>query len=164
MPVIGTFCDLAISIADDAGSPHTATLALFAGEASVEGITADGRVVSAFQSQGAYVGLRKGERQPITLTVTGHLARPIDDFRELALGETSGFVSTTADLGDVATVDLTLTLTHSGDVRTIVMEDAHLEGSISIGEGNQFSATFTCYGTFSMTKASGTVVTIHSGR
>lgn len=158
----GNFTDAAFVITDD--STLSATAAFTNGEYALE-MPTDGRAIGVYESQGAVTGLRKEARAFVTLTITGHLTTPLDAFRKLASGKTSGFVSTTADIGDVPCVDGQLTTTYSTSTRRYVLEDLHMESmSHSGGSPNSYTCNFTGYAKVSMTDETGATVILVAGR
>jgi hypothetical protein len=159
-----TFVDLALTATDGSGPVVTASLALFNGELSLEGISQNGQQTTVIESQGSVVGLRRGARQLPTLKVGGHLSTPLDAFRSLVLGETASTTSTTTAIGDAFTVDLSLNLNYAGETRTIILEDCLCTGvSVAIGDPSSVSLDFTCHGAITLTNAAGNTVTIRSG-
>jgi hypothetical protein len=65
----------------------------------------------------------------------------------LAFGQTSGFVSVIADIGDDTGIDLSWSADYSTDTRTATFDDCVLTSyKIEQGEPNRASFTFTVYG------------------
>lgn len=146
--IIGNFCDGSLTATDDkSGSPNSATAERMVGDLKIEGLIPGGRVVSAYQGQGALRGLRLGERAFPTLTFTAHLAELMPAFSALVHGKTAGFVSVAADIGDAIAVDLAWTATYGASTRAATFEDCVLtKWDVSEGDPNTLSMQFTCYG------------------
>lgn len=136
------FTDGAFTITDDAAGPNSATLLLSQGDLSFSNLVPDGREAIVSQSRGATVGIRKGARSYPTISVSAILAGPSAAFQMLALGETVGFTSTTADLGDYAAVDFDFSFDFGAETRDITGEDAFLT-AIEITEGETSTISFT---------------------
>jgi hypothetical protein len=122
--IISTFVDGSITIDDD--NSNSATLAKMAGDVAVSGLMPSGRQASVAETQGALTGVRKGARAFPSISCSGQLADFSDAFHKLAMGITAGFTSTTADIGDYPTVDLTFAADYSTDTREIVASDCRL--------------------------------------
>jgi hypothetical protein len=136
------FTDGSFTITDDAAGPNSATLLLSQGDLSFSNLVPDGREAIVSQSRGATVGIRKGARAYPTISVSAILAGPSAAFQILALGETAGFTSTTADLGDYAAVDFDFSFDFGAETRDITGEDAFLT-AIEITEGETSTISFT---------------------
>ncbi len=135
-----SFSDGVLTITDDGG--NSATLQLSQGDQAVSGLIADGRTPTEVQSRGRFVGLRKGARVAPTLTINAILSSPSDAFHLLAWGKTAGFVSTSADIGDVATVDGAWTFNYGAETRRMDMDDMYLQ-SMDIAEGDPSTVSMT---------------------
>jgi hypothetical protein len=115
------FTDGALTITDDAG--HSQTLQLSRGDQALTGLLPGGRGVGKSESRGHLVGLREIERAYPAFAVSGILHEPNAAFNLLAMGLTAGFVSTTADIGDVKSVDISWVFDYQGEARSVVLED-----------------------------------------
>ena len=139
------FTDGVLVLTDDGG--HSATLALSMGDQKLSGLVPDGRALEVYESQGAIVGARKGARARPTFTVTAMLASPTADFHRLAMGTTSGFVSTTADIGDYKACDLSYTFNYGAESRGLTADDVVLTGwEVSAGSPSTVSLSFEILG------------------
>jgi hypothetical protein len=104
---VGNAVDGQLTVSDDSGKSYT--FFGFMGDASVTGLLPDGRQAAVGEVRGAVVSVRKGARAFPEITINGACRRIIGDATEakaLLLGLASGFVSTVADIGDYAAVDL----------------------------------------------------------
>jgi len=135
-----SFSDGQLVITDDAG--HSATLQLSQGDTSVSGLIPGGRTVTEIQSRGAFVGLRLGQRVAPTITINAVLSSPTDAVYRLAMGTTSGFVSTSADIGDARTVDGTFSFNYGAESRSITFDDAYLQ-AFDVSEGDPSTVSLT---------------------
>lgn len=124
--IISSSVDGSVQIDDD--NANSATLAKFLGNLAISGLKPDGRASIVGEAQGALTGLRKGARAYPTISFSGQCADFDDAFHQLANGETAGFTSTTADIGDFPTVNLTFSADYSTDTREIVADDCELDG------------------------------------
>ena len=122
--IVSSFADGSVTASDDGG--HSATLAKFSGDMTISGMVPQGRTNDVTQVQGAVVGVRKGERVFGTVSFTGVLSDFDDAFHKLVMGVTAGYVSTTADIGDGDTFDLSFDASYSTDVRTFLGDDLNL--------------------------------------
>ena len=139
------FTDGVLTLTDDAS--HSATLALSMGDLKVSGLVPDGRALEVYESRGAVVGARKGARARPTLSVAAILAAPSADFHRLAMGTTSGFTSTTADIGDYDANDLSFTFNYGAESRSITADDVILTGwEMSEGSPSTVALTFEILG------------------
>lgn len=140
-----SFSDGVLTITDDAG--NSATLQLSQGDTAVSGLIDAGRTPTEVQSRGRFVGLRKGARVAPTLTINAILSSPSDNFHKLMLGKTAGFVSTSADIGDVATVDGTFSFNYGAESRNLTFDDAYCSAfDIAEGDPSTVSITLTVVG------------------
>lgn len=135
-----SFSDGVLTCTDDAG--NSATLQLSQGDTAVSGLIDAGRTPTEVQSRGRFVGLRKGQRVAPTLTINAVLSSPSDPFIKLLLGKTAGFVSTSADIGDVATVDGTFSFNYGAESRNVTFDDAYVQ-SYDINEGDPSTISIT---------------------
>lgn len=160
---IGNFTDGSLVATD--GSALSATLALFDGAYSLDGLVPGGAEVEVYQAQGHVVGARKGARVLPTLTVNGHLNTPLDAFRSLVLGITATFVSVTNDIGDAAAVDLTFTATYGTSLRRYVLEDCRVTAhGHTGGSPSAYALTFEVMGAVTLTDQTGTTRTLIAAR
>lgn len=140
-----SFSDGVLTITDDGG--NSATLQLSQGDTAVSGLIDGGRTPTESQSRGRFVGLRKGQRVAPTLTINAILSSPSDPFHKLMLGKTVGFVSTSADIGDVATVDGTFSFNYGAESRNLTFDDAYCSAfDIAEGDPSTVSITLTIVG------------------
>ena len=135
-----SFSDGVLTITDDGG--NSATLQLSQGDTAVSGLIDAGRTPTEVQSRGRFVGLRKGARVAPTITINAILSSPSDNFHKLMLGKTAGFVSTSADIGDVATVDGTFTFNYGAETRNVTFDDAYCS-AFDIAEGVPSTVSIT---------------------
>lgn len=160
---IGNFTDGSLVATDD--STLSATLALYDGAFSLDNLLPGGAEVEVYQTQGHVTGARKGARAMPTLTVNGHLNTPLDAFRSLVLGITSGFVSVLADIGDAAGVDLVFTATYGTSVRRYNLSDCRVTGhGHTGGSPNAYALTFEVLGPVTLTDQTGTTRTLIAAR
>jgi hypothetical protein len=160
---IGNFVDGTLVATD--GSTLSATLALYDGAYSLDNLMPGGAEVEVYQSQGHVVGARKGARVLPTLSVNGHLTTPLDSFRSLVLGITSGFLSTTADIGDAAAVKLTFTATYGTSLRRYVLNDCRITAAgLTGGSPSAYALTFEVLGAVTLTDQTGTTRTLIAAR
>jgi hypothetical protein len=134
------FTDGVFTITD--GAAHSATLLLSNGDLAVTGIRPDGRATTKSESRGALVGLRKSARAYPQITVSAILACPLGDFEKQALGILGGFVSTSADIGDVPTNDFDFSFDYNAESRDITGDDLELL-SLDYNEGDNSTISFT---------------------
>lgn len=140
-----SFSDGVLTITDDGG--NSATLQLSQGDTAVSGLIDAGRTPTEVQSRGRFVGLRKGARVAPTITINAILSSPSDNFHKLMLGKTAGFVSTSADIGDVATVDGTFSFNYGAESRNLTFDDAYCSAfDIAEGDPSTVSITLTIVG------------------
>ena len=137
--VHASFIDGQVTVSDDAG--HSATLALAEGDFNFEYDAQGGREVTFTQTRGAITGARRGARRLGKITMTAKLADPGAAFQMLAQGRTSGFVSTTADIGDVNAVDWSFSFPYGAQSRSYYGQDA-VFGVIKITEGDPSTINF----------------------
>lgn len=135
-----SFSDGQFTITDDGG--NSATLQLSQGDTSFDGLIPGGRTVTEVQSRAAFVGLRLGPRVAPTITINAVLSSPSDAFYRLAMGTTSGFVSTSADIGDAKTVDGTFSFSYGAESRQITFDDAYLQ-AFNVSEGDPSTVSLT---------------------
>jgi len=158
----GSFVDGALSNTDDAA--HSATLGLSEGDWSLE-IPTKGREVVEGQTRGAFTGLRLGKRVAATMSVSAKVSDPTDAYSRLVEGSTSGFTSTTADIGDVPTTDWSFSFNLGAESRRFYGQDAHLVNkSIKEGDVTTVSYTFSIYGPIYEVGATGGTVTLVAAR
>lgn len=139
------FTDGVVTISDD--NSNSATLLMPNGDQSLTGLVPDGRAIEDYQSQGAVVGLRKGERAYPEFTVTAISAAGIEAFKRLALGITATFTSTSVAIGDYPTFDLDYSYDYGAETRDITAQDVALVGmDETAGSPNSVSYTFRIYG------------------
>lgn len=139
------FRDCVFTITDDAA--HSASLQLSDGNIKISNVRPNGVETEVHESQGAVVGHRKGKRALYTITVSGILHTASNDFHDLAMGVTSGFVSTTADIGDAPAVDFDCSFDLGLESRDFVGDDAELTGwDIEFGSPAKVNFTFQCLG------------------
>lgn len=144
--IISTFVDGSVQIDDN--NSNSATCPKMQGDVTIGNLLPSGRQASVAEAQGALTGIRKGARAFPTISFTGQLADFDDAFHQLAMGVTAGFTSTTVDIGDYPTVDLTFNADYSTDTREIVADDCRLtEFSFSQGDPTStVSFSFECHG------------------
>lgn len=138
--VVSNFTDGTFTVTDDAG--HSATLALAEGDFSLTYDAQDGREVSYYQTRGVISGVRKGARKIGTLTMSAKLADPGAGFQQLVQGKTSGYVSTTADIGDANAVDWDFSFDYGAQARAYYGEDMVVT-EIKVDEGDPSKITFS---------------------
>lgn len=143
---VRNFDDGSITLSDDNG--NSATLAKMTGTYSISGLQPGGREAVTPQAQGAYIGDRQGERVPVTVSITAHVARFDEDFYKILMGTIAGYTSTTADIGDGKRGDLQIDESYSTDTRTWTLDDARgsMEYSMSGGQAAEVSIEFECIG------------------
>ena len=140
-----SFSDGVLTITDDGG--NSATLQLSQGDTAVSGLIDAGRAATEVQSRGRFVGLLNGARVAPTITINAILSSPSDNFHRLMLGKTGGFVSTSADIGDVATVDVTFSFNYGAESRNMTFDDAYCSAfDIAEGDPSTVSITLTVVG------------------
>lgn len=148
------FTDGEISFADGTGTPVTLTLPLGEGDVKVSDLVPDQRDVHVYYARADLVGLRLGKRKPVNVSfsaILGDLSDGTDgtaaDFC-LQRGSYSGNTSTTTALGDVYTIDITLTMTYAGDAaaHTVPLTDVHVTMAIEEGEPTKLTFSGICYG------------------
>jgi len=141
---VRNFTDATVTITDDGG--NSATCPLLIGTISWSDLRPDGREQVRYESQGAMTGHRKEARAYPTVTISAQVHRLDDDFVQLAMGEIAGFVSTVADIGDAATVDVQIDESYSTDVRLSTWDDCDVSVNYEAGSPSQITITFTCGG------------------
>lgn len=153
------FADGVWTITDDAG--HSATLALSAGDFTISGLTPAGRAVTVTESRGAVVGARLAARARPTFSGSATLSSPAAAFQMLAMGETSGFVSVLATIGDAVGVDMAFSANYGAESRSWAIQDAVIN-SIELKEGDPSTVTYSgeILGPVSVTGPEGTFVLI----
>lgn len=143
--IAGNFTDGVFTLDDDGANSQT--LLLSNGDWKLSGLVPNGRQIEVTETRGAVTGLRQGPRALPTITVSAKLAAPLADFHKLALGESSGFTSTSVDIGDARTNDADFTCSYGAESRTFAFDDVLLTGlEYSEGSPNTISFTFTVYG------------------
>lgn len=161
--IVKHFTDGSITLADGTGTPVTLAVAFTEGDFSVDNITSDNksREVNAYEARGVVTSLRRGKRVFPTCSFSCQLADYSDATERTVLdfirkkGSYASNVSTTQALGDVYTLNATLTiegtdLTDPSD-HTIVISDAHFVAEFAEGEPNKLTLTGTVYGNVNMT-------------
>ncbi len=140
-----SFVDGVLTLSDDGA--HSEVLELAMGDMKLSGVTPDGRNIEISESRGAVVGLRKTTRAKPMLSMSAMLASPSAAFHRLALGKTSGFVSTSADIGDGLTNDLSFTFNYGAETRNITADDLLLRSwDVSEGPTSTISLNFEVIG------------------
>ena len=144
--IVKNFADGALT-GDDAGG-HSNTLLYSQGNLSVSGLRSDGRNVSHYESRGSRTSSRMTTRAYAQVTVSRQYpeAYAPAGMKELALGRTAGFVSTTAATGDIDTIDLTFTSHYDAETHTWVFEDCEAEAGFTEGDPSEESFTWNCLG------------------
>jgi len=140
------FRDGVVTITDASAGPLTATLQLPAGDQALTGVKPGGAESEVYESQGHIVGLRQGKRALPQFSVSGTLAAALDSFKELAMGVTAGFVSTTAAIGDYPTVDLSWSYDYGAETRVVLAEDVAFSFDDSAGSPSSTKWTATIHG------------------
>ena len=155
------FTDGVVTATDDAG--HSATLTLSVGDFALDGLMPDGRQVTVTESRGAVVGARKAARARPTLTMSGTLSSPAASFQMLTMGETAGFSSVLATIGDAVGFDLSVSMNYGAESRSFAFQDVILTG-ISVKEGDPSTISYSCeiLGPVSVTGSEGTFTLIAS--
>ena len=139
---IGNFTDVVMSASDDGG--NSATLALGLGTTSWSGLKHNGREAGVYQARGATSVIRREARAYPTLTITAQLARTDDNFALITRGEIAGYVSTTADIGDYATFDLTIDRSYKTNSRISTFDDCYCDDiTIDIPDGGPATVTLS---------------------
>lgn len=136
-----TFRDGVVTITDDAG--HSATLVHPNGDQKLTGLMPGGAMVDVFESQGHIVGARLGARAIPQFSVSAIVAAGLSAFEALLLGTTSGYVSTTADIGDAKCVDLSYTFNYGAETRTLTAQDVCLVGGIEKSAGTPSTVSYS---------------------
>lgn len=131
-----SFVDGSFTITDDAA--HSESLELAEGDFSLTGIVPNGRAPGRGETRGAWTGTRQDARVYPTITVTGKLADPTNDFHVLAMGDTAGFTSTSASLGDYPSVDFNFVFSYGAETRRYYGDDLILT-DYSVSEGSPYS-------------------------
>lgn len=136
----GNFTDGVFTLDDDGANSQT--LLLSNGDWKLSGLVPGGRQIEVSETRGATTGLRQGPRAYPTITVSAKLAAPLADFQKLALGESSGFISTTADIGDARTNDGDFSCNYGAESRTFAFDDLLLT-ALEYSEGSPNTIAFT---------------------
>ncbi len=131
--------DLVITATDD--NANSATVTGYLHDLNISGLVKDGKVIEVYESQGGVTSVRKAARQFVGISFGKQLKGGIDAFNMLLNGLTAGFTSVTADIGDVDSVDLTLTWTAGGVPHSYVCEDCHSNGTTT-ADGNPVTDAF----------------------
>jgi len=134
------FTDGVLTISDDAA--HSQTLLLSEGDWSLEYDAQCGHEITISQTRGGVSGVRRAARRIATMSMTAKLADPGAPFQTLAEGQTGGFVSTVADIGDANGLDWSFTFSLGAQLRKYYGEDA-IFGAISIKEADPSTISFT---------------------
>ena len=93
------------------------------------------------QSQGAFVGDRRGNRVSVKVSITASVARFDETFFQILMGTVAGYVSTTADIGDGKRCDIQIAEDYSVDTRTWLLEDCRGTMSYQQSEGGAAEVT-----------------------
>tara|TARA_R110000868_G_scaffold58014_1_gene178948 strand:+ start:91 stop:582 length:492 start_codon:yes stop_codon:yes gene_type:complete len=153
------FADGVWTITDDAG--HSATLALSAGDFTIGGLAPAGRTLTVTESRGAVVGARLAARAIPTFSGSATLSSPAAAFQMLALGETAGFTSVLATIGDGIGVNMAFSTNYGAESRSWAAEDAVFD-TLEVKEGDPSTITYSgrILGPLSVTGPEGTFVLI----
>lgn len=139
------FTDATVTLNDDAA--HSAAIPLLIGSVKWSGLVPSGREGEVYQTQGVTTGARLGARVYPEVTIEAQVARLDDNAYEQAMGVLSGFVSTTADIGDQKANDLEIDESYSTDTRLSTWDDAILTSwEYTAGSPGQISMTFQVLG------------------
>jgi len=149
-----------ITGSDDGG--NSATLGNATGDFTASALTPDGQEVVLVDSRGVYIGDRLGPRVPVTGSFSVSASDPGDAFAQLSIGDTAGYVSTTAAIGDVKRIDLVFDFGYGAETRQLVLDDCHLTRDLSEGNPSTFTYNYTAIGYVAVVNAAGTQV-IRSG-
>lgn len=133
------FTDGTVTATDDGGNSETAPLLT---SISWDGLVPQGREAEVYQAQGATTGKRKGARAYPTVTIEMQAASLDDEFFALCWGTIAGFTSTTADIGDYPSVDLSIDESYSTSSRISTWQDCHVTGAPYAG-GSPGTVTVT---------------------
>jgi hypothetical protein len=136
---VRNFDDGTITITDDGG--NSATLAKIKGTYSITDLHPDGREAVTVQSQGAFIGDRRGNRVSVKVSITASVARFDETFYQILMGTVAGYVSTTADIGDGKRADIDISEDYSTDTRTWLLEDCRGTMSYQQSEGGAAEVT-----------------------
>lgn len=144
--VVKNFAD-GVLVCDDAGG-NSNTLKYSQGNLALTGLMHYGRNRSNYESRGRRTSSRLTSRSYPQLSVSRQYteAWDPDGMKELALGMTAGFVSTTASTGDVPTTNLTFTSHYDAETHTWVLEDCAASFDFSEGDPNEESLTWEILG------------------
>jgi hypothetical protein len=155
------FADGVWTITDDAG--HSATLALSAGDFAISGFAPSGRALTVTESRGAVVGARLAGRAIPTFSGSATLSSPAAPFQMLALGETAGFTSVLATIGDGIGVDMAFSANYGAESRSWAIQDAVFD-TVEVKEQDPSTITYSgrILGPVSVTGPEGTFVLIAS--
>ncbi len=134
------FTDAVFTIADGAG--HSAPLSLGQGDINIGPLGQDGKEVEVYQSRGANVGARLGARKEIAFSGSAILTGPRDAFMQLAAGQTAGYVSVTADLGDAKGVDWQLDYSYGAELRQLYGDDMIIK-DLQFAEGSPSTVSYS---------------------
>ena len=126
---IRAFADGGVTVTDDGG--NSATLAKITGTYTVSDLHPGGRDAIVVQTQGAYIGDRLGPRVPVKVSISAKIARFDEDAFKIMEGSIAGFVSTTADIGDVPRFDLQIDESYGADSRVWTFDDCRATVSYS---------------------------------
>jgi len=138
--VNANFCDGVFTITDDAA--HSQTLNLSEGDLTITYDAQGGRQVTVSETRGAVTGVRRAARQIATISMTAKLADPGAPFQTLAMGQTAGYVSTVADLGDARGLDWSFSFPFGAALRSFYGQDL-IFGEITITEGDPSTISFS---------------------
>jgi hypothetical protein len=143
--------DGALTVSDDSGKSYT--FAGFMGDASVTGLLPHGRQAAVGEVRGVVVSVRQGARALPEITINGACKRIVGDATEakaLMLGVASGFVSTVADIGDYAAVDIDFSYVgNTGDTTRHILAKDCIVTAFDFSEGdplNMVAITLQCLG------------------
>lgn len=112
-----------VTASDDGG--NSAVLTGFVGDFTLDNVIPGGKVHDVSEVRGAIEGVRLGARARPTITLNGTVRRISGDFAKLVHGQTAGYVSTVADIGDgkACNLDLSYVGATSDTVRHVLAED-----------------------------------------
>lgn len=147
-------------LADGTGTPLTHTVRFDSADFTISGIQQALKETKAYQSRGKFVSLRKGQRAPLSFSMSYMQT----DLSESSTGTTLDFIFgkgahsarvTTGRIGgDAVTLDFTVTFegTTYGDGadQTIKLEDCEFTVSVSEGDPNTVKLDGVCYGDVSI--------------
>ena len=136
----GNFTDGTVTATDDAANSESLTLIL--GDFAWSNLKPDGREAETYESQGALTDLRKGARAYPSFSVSAQSATLGTAFEDLVMGETAGFASTTAGIGDYPTIDLSCDFSYSSSSRIVTADDCVCT-AFDFSQGSPSTVKFT---------------------